>query len=219
MTTPDTTPMKHRSKHAAALVMGATLALAGCSSVKYDDPDKVETLTIDFGSTDLQTLAASMVEGLNGSANLAYYNKPGDDKRIIMFMGGVNNRTSEHIDTTGITDSIRASLLGGGRFRFVASNQGQDELGQQVRFQQDSGRVDETLAKRFGKQLGADVVLFGNLRSIEKSKRRNLEDLGYKSDDVWYQFVLECVDLQTGELIWIQEKDIRKTRKKGIFGA
>jgi hypothetical protein len=211
--------MKHRSTHAAALVMGATLALAGCSSVKYDDPDKVETLTIDFGSTDLQTLAASMVEGLNGSANLAYYNKPGDDKRIIMFMGGVNNRTSEHIDTTGITDSIRASLLNGGRFRFVASNQGQDELGQQVRFQQDSGRVDPALAKRFGKQLGADVVLFGNLRSIEKSKRRNLEDLGYKSDDVWYQFVLECVDVETGELIWIQEKDVRKTRKKGIFGA
>ena len=75
------------------------------------------------------------------------------------------------------------------------------------------------MAKAFGKQIGADVVLYGNLRSIEKSKRRNLEDGGYKKDDVWYQFVLELVDIETGEIVWMEEKDIRKTKKTGIFGV
>ncbi|HTF88324.1 MAG TPA: penicillin-binding protein activator LpoB [Planctomycetota bacterium] len=196
------------------------LALAACSSVKYDDPDKVETLTIDFGSTDLQSMASDMVTSLNGAPQLAYLDNPskGTDKRIIMLMGGVNNRTSEHIDTEGITDGIRSALLQGGRFRFVAGEQGQGEIGDQVRFQQGSGRVDPTQARAFGKQLGAEVILTGNLRSIEKTKGRSLESGLQKKEDVWYQFTLECVNVETGEIIWSNIKEIRKGEKRSVFG-
>ena len=204
-----------------ALALSSLLFLGACTSVQYDDPDKVETLTIDFGSTDLKTLAAAMVDSMLAAPALAYLDTEGkgDDKRIIVYTAGVNNRTSEHIDTTGITDSIRTSLLKSGRFRLAASQQGQDDVGEQVRFQQGSGRVDPTQAKAFGKQIGADMVLLGNLRSIEKSKDRNLEDAGAKRDDVWYQFVLELNNIETGEIIWMEEKDIRKTKRTGIFGA
>jgi len=205
-----------------ALALCLPVLSAGCAStVKYDDPDKVETINIDFGSTDLKTLASGMVDSLVAAPQLAYYDheSKGADKRIIVYTAGVNNRTSEHIDTTGITDSIRTSLLKSGRFRLAASDQGQADLGEQVRFQQGSGRVDPDQAKAFGKQIGADMVLLGNLRSIEKSKKRNLEDAMKKTDDVWYQFVLELTDIETGEIIWMEEKDIRKTAKTGIFGT
>ena len=209
--------MKHSLITLAALCALAT----GCSTVQYDDPDKVETINIDFGSTDLKTLASAMVDSMVSAPQLAYYehDSKGADKRIIVYTAGVNNRTSEHIDTSGITDSIRTSLLKSGRFRLAASDQGQDDLGEQVRFQQGSGRVDPALAKAFGQQIGADMVLLGNLRSIEKSKDRNIEDAGKKTDDVWYQFVLELVNIETGEIIWMEEKDIRKTARTGIFGA
>lgn len=194
--------------------------LAACSSVGYDDPDKVETLTIDFGSTDLQTMAASMVNSLNSSPALAYFDNPtkGTDKRVIMYMGEVANRTSEHIDTQGITDAIRSSLLQGGRFRFVTGQQGQAEVGEQVRFQQGSGRVDPNQARAFGKQIGAEAILYGTLRSIEKTKGRTLEGGLMKKEDVYYQFVLECVNIETGEIVWSNIKDIRKGEKRGIFG-
>ena len=205
-----------------AVALTSALFLGACTTTtQYDDPDKVETLTIDFGSTDLQMMAGAMVDSMLASPALAYldHEGKGDDKRIIIYTAGVNNRTSEHIDTTGITATIRTSLLKSGRFRLVASDQGQDDIGEQVRFQQGSGRVDPTMAKAFGKQLGADVVLLGNLRSIEKGKRRNIEDAGAKKDDVWYQFVLELTNIETGEIIWMEEKDIRKTKRTGIFGA
>ena len=204
-----------------ALALSSLLFLGACTSVQYDDPDKVETLTIDFGSTDLKTLAAAMVDSMLAAPALAYLDTEGkgDDKRIIVYTAGVNNRTSEHIDTTGITDSIRTSLLKSGRFRLAASQQGQDDVGEQVRFQQGSGRVDPTQAKAFGKQIGADVVLLGNLRSIEKGKPRSVESGGTKKDDVWYQFVLELTNIETGEVIWMEEKDIRKTKKTSIFGS
>ena len=207
-------------KPALTLLFGSLLLACGCSSLDYGDPDKVETLTIDFGSTDLQILAGTMVQSLNESPALAYVDHPGkgDDKRPILYIGGVQNRTSEHIDTEGITDSIMVSLQQGGRIRIAASAQGQDEIGEQVRFQQGSGRVDPAQAKAFGKQIGADLILYGTLRSIEKHKGRNLEDGLYKKDDVWYQFVLSCENIESGEVIWANEETIRKSKKTGVFG-
>lgn len=197
------------------------LAIApSCSTIQYEDPDKVETLTIDFGSTDLQAMAGSMVNSLNSAPQLAYLDNPakGADKRIVMLVGGVQNRTAEHIDTEGITASIRNSLLQGGRFRFVGGGQAQGEIAEQIRFQQGSGAVDPAWARATGKQFGAEVVLFGTLRSIEKTKGRTIESGGMKKEDVWYQFDLQCVNIETGELIWSNIKELRKTEKRSIFG-
>ena len=133
-------------------------------------------------------------------------------------MGGVENRTSEHIDTQAITDSIKTALLKSGKFRLTASNQGQQEIEDQVRFQQGSGRVDPATAKAYGRQFGADVVVYGRLISIEKSDGRTIESGGYKKDDVYYKFTLECVDIETGEILWIDEEEIRKFEETGLFG-
>jgi penicillin-binding protein activator len=199
----------------------AALSLApACSSVRYDDPDRVETLTIDFGSTDLQTLAAGMTDSFLRSPALQYLDHPGkgEDKRIMMYIGKVENRTSEHIDTQGITDSIRTKLLQSGKFRITADQAGQDQLADQVRFQQGSGRVDPAQARAFGRQIGADVVVYGTLRSIEKGRGRSIESGGVKKEDVYYQFVLNAVNIETGEIIWAEEKDIRKVERRGLFG-
>jgi penicillin-binding protein activator len=202
------------------LVLAAVGAAAGCSSTRYGDASSVETVNIDWGSTDLQTFSQKMVKSLIDSPQLAYLAGPGkgDDMRIIAYMGGVRNETSEHVNTEAVTDSIRTELLQSGRFRFVADKVGQDEIGDQVRFQQDSGRVNPEMAKQFGKQLGADVVLYGALRSIEKKKGRSLESAGSKVEDVYYQFVLNCVNLETGEIIWSDKGEIRKTGRTGLFG-
>lgn len=206
------------------LILSASVlafASAGCSSLDYGDAQAVETVAIDYGSTDKQAFAAAMVDSLIASPALGYIKNPGkgDDLRVIVYMGGVQNRTAEHIDTTGITDSIRKALLQSGKFRFVTTDSGQSEIGDQVRFQQDSGRVNPEMARSFGKQLGADVVMYGTLRSIEKTRGRSVETVGTRTDDVYYQFVLECANIDTGEVIWIEEKELRKTEKRGLFGG
>lgn len=202
-----------------SLVALVCLASA-CSSVRYDDPDRAETLTIDFGSTDLQTLANGMTNSFLQSPSLQFLDQTGkgEDKRIVMYVGKVENRTSEHIDTQGITDSIRVKLLQSGRFRFTADDAGQDQIGDQVRFQQGSGRVDPAQARAFGKQIGADVIMYGTLRSIEKGRGRSIESGGTKKEDVYYQFILNAVNINTGEIMWAEEKDIRKVERRGLFG-
>lgn len=194
------------------------LLAASCSSIRYDDPGRVETLTIDYGSTDLQTLAGEMVESLVAAPQLNYLDNSGktDDKRVIAYTGTVENRTSEHIDTEGITDKIQTALLKSGKFRFVADKSGQAQIDEQIRFQ--TGRVREDMLRELGKQLGADVILYGTLRSIEKKKGSSLESGGTRKVDVYYQFVLKCVNIDTAEILWQDEQELRKTERTGIFG-
>ncbi|MFO1010928.1 MAG: penicillin-binding protein activator LpoB [Planctomycetota bacterium] len=207
-------------KQLALTALIVPLVLGSCSSTRYGDPKGVETVNIDWGSTDLQTFSEKMVKSLLEAPQLAYLNTSGkgDDKRIIAYMGGVRNDTSEHINLEAVTDSIRTELIRSSKFRFVADTKGQNEIGDQVRFQNESGRVNPEMAKKFGKQLGADVVLYGTLSSIEKKKGRSIESAGTKTEDVYYQFVLNCVNIETGEIIWSDKGDIRKTQKTGIFG-
>jgi penicillin-binding protein activator len=197
-----------------------TAGLGACSSTQYDDPGRVETLNINYGSTDLQSLAAEMVESLIAAPALNYLQSPGKDgdMRIIMYVGDVENRTTEHIDTQGITDKIQSQLLKSGKFRFVAADAGQDEIGDQVRFQQGSGRVREDMMRAFGKQLGADMILYGTMRSIVKRKGSSIESGGARKKDVYYQFVLKAVNIDTAEILWIDEAELRKTSRTGIFG-
>jgi len=203
------------------LIVSVSILFASCSSLEYDDPGRVETLTIEWGSTDLQTMAGEMVNSLGGAPALAYMDNggKGDDKRVIMYVGDIENRTSEHIDTRSITDKMETQIIKSGRFRLVAADAGQTEIGDQVRFQQGSGRVTPEMRRSFGKQLGADVILYGVLRSISKRKGGSFETAGTDTKDVYYQFVLRCVNIDTGELIWIEEQELRKTRRTGIFGS
>ena len=212
--------MKCRSVARVVLVALVTGPFASCSGVAYDDPGRVETLTIDYGSTDLQTLSAEMVDSLTASPALAYLDNPGkgEDKRIVVVFGGIENRTAEHIDTEGISDKISTQMLKSGRFRFVAADAGQSEIEKQVRFQQGSGRVRDDMMRAYGKQIGADVVLYGSLRSIEKYRGSSIESGGTRKEDVYYQFTLKCVNIDTAELIWQDEAELRKTAKTGIFG-
>jgi PBP1b-binding outer membrane lipoprotein LpoB len=83
----------------------------------------------------------------------------------------------------------------------------------------ESGRVDPNLIRQFGKQIGADAVMYGNLRSIEKERQRSLESGGKKTEDVYYKFTLEVVNIETSEVIWMEEKEIRKSKKTGLFGG
>jgi uncharacterized protein (TIGR02722 family) len=200
-------------------LLGA-LILGACSSLEYGDPNQVETVNIDYGSTDLQSLSAEMVDSLIAAPALNYLDNSGkgEDKRIIMYVGDVENRTAEHIDTQGITDKMQTALLKSGKFRFVAADAGQEEIGDQVRFQQGSGRVREDMMRAFGKQLGADTIIYGTLRSIDKYKGSSIESGGTRKQDVYYQFVLKCVNIDTAEIIWQEEAELRKTEKTGIFG-
>jgi uncharacterized protein (TIGR02722 family) len=195
---------------------------AACTSVDYEDPDKKETLTIEFGSTDLKTFARHMVEEFSKAPGLTHMAGPGkeEDARVIAVFGGIANETREHINTDQISREIQTDLFRTFKFRWVAGEEasGQEEIAKQVRFQ-NSGVVNPEMAKQFGEQLGAEIVFYGALSDIYKKSGRSLESLGAKRKDLYYQFYMTAVNIRTGELMWTETADIRKTETVGLFGS
>ena len=195
--------------------------VCSCSSPShYVDPSQDESVSIDYGRGDLNRLANGMVGSLATSPGLSHmdHQGKGDDKRIVMYFDNIVNETHEHISMGGIRDEILNGLMQDGRFRVVAGKAGQDEIGDQVRFQQDSGRVNPELAKAYGKQLGADVVVYGALRDIVKTGNSSVESLGRKRRDRFYQFFLRMDNIETGETIWTNSEQLAKQEVVGLFG-
>jgi uncharacterized protein (TIGR02722 family) len=190
---------------ATASISLALIALGGCTNksvVRYGDATAVETTNINFGSTDLQKIAGKMTDSLLLSPVVGTLTA---NTRPILFVESIKNKTSEHIDTESITDSISTKLLRSGKFRFVDMAR-VAAVREQLEFQQNSGMVDDSKAIAFGQQVGAQYMLYGNLASIVKSNK--------DKSDIYYKFTLRLMDLQSGLVEWADETEIRKTKDK-----
>ncbi len=182
-------------------------ALAGCGArqVSYGDPTAVETLTVDWGSTDIQTVADRMVGSLVRHPAIAGGQRP------VVQVSTMRNKTTEHIDTKNITDKIRTALTRTGMVRFTAVSDANPEMLENLEYQERSGVVNPATAKGVGKQVGADYLLYGEIDSIVK-----------KADgttDVYYRLTLNLVDVETGIIEWSDEKEIRKQSQRALFGT
>ncbi len=194
-------------KKSAFAVIGLAVLLGGCANkVSYGDAQAVETTTADFGSTDLQTIAAEMVDSMLASGSVAYITR---DDRPIVFVERIKNKTSEHIDTESITDSVSTKMLNSGKFRFVDMDR-VEAVRDQLNFQNNDELVDQSSAIQFGNMVGAQYMLYGNLSSIVKEAGRD--------KDVYYKMTMRLMDLETGVIEWADETEIRKQRSKSFLG-
>lgn len=194
-------------KKSVIALLGLAVILGGCSNkVSYGDAQAVETTTIDFGSTDLQTIAGEMVDSMMTSGSVAYITR---EQRPIVFVERIKNKTSEHIDTESITDTISTKMLNSGKFRFVDMDR-VESVRDQLNFQNNDELVNQSSAIQFGKMVGAQYMLYGNLSSIVKSDGSD--------QDVYYKMTMRLMDLESGLIEWADETEIRKQKSKSLLG-
>ncbi len=194
-------------KTALPLILAATLG--GCAStgspvvggnVQYGDSKAVETVTNQFGSTDLQTIAESMTRSLLQSQVITGGNRP------LITVADVKNKTSEYIDTRSVTDSIRAQLLKSGSVRFAIDSDAMQSQTDELIRQNQTGLYKKNTTKKIGQMQGADYRLEGNITSIVKQSS--------SIKDVYYKFSLVLIGIESGVLEWADEKEIRKTSSR-----
>jgi hypothetical protein len=192
-----------RSRLLAALTLIAVaLVLGGCAKpqTRYGDARGVETVTNQFGSTDLQMIAESMTRSMLQAPVIISGNLP------IVTVQEVKNKTSEYIDTRAVTDSIRAELQKSGKVRFAVDTAAMQQQVEELERQQ-SEYYDKEQAAEKGRMVGAQYRMEGNIVSIVKQA----EDVR----DVYYKFNLQLWNVRNGILEWSDEKEIRKTTTKG----
>ena len=192
-----------------AVTMGSMSLATGCAGpqVRYGDAGSVKPISTEFGSSDLQQIADSLVDSLLIFPPIVELTTA---KRPVISVDRVKNKTMQHIDTESITDSIRAKLIKSGKFRFIDRTTDAQTI-EEIKIQQDSGLVDKSTAVDFGKQIGAEFLLTANFSEI-KQKAGSVTD-------VYYKFTMNLKNLKTGILEWSDEKEIRKVFKKSMFGG
>lgn len=176
------------------------LTACGGPNVQYGDPAEVETVTSSWGSTDLQGTAELMTQSLLDSRWISRTQAPPKIR-----LREVRNLTDEHIDTKGITDKIRVKLLQSGQVRFLADTANLDQV-----FAERDLTEAVTLKGENKLLTDTDYIVTGTVRSIRKVTK--------KQADVYYQITLELVDPQSGEIVWADEKEIRKTSSNPKVG-
>lgn len=174
--------------------------VSGEGEVVYEDAQAEETVTTKWSSTDLQNTAESMTQSLLGSSWIV-----DASAQPKIRLREVKNYTDEHIDTKGITDKIRVRLLRSGTVRFLADEYNLDDVFA------ERDLTEATTKKKENKLLSeTDYIITGSVRSIKK-RTKNV-------GDVFYQITLELTDPQSGEILWADEKEIRKRTTKPTLG-
>ena len=195
------------SKIIFLVLFSSLFVVTSCANkVSYGDAGSVETISTEFGSTDLQQTSVALVDAL---LTFEPVMKLFENKRPVLFVDSIQNKTSEHIDTESITDTISTKLINTGKFRFVDMTR-VDAVKRQYDYQTKSGFVSEETSVRVGRQIGAEYMLYGNISSIIKRDS--------KTKDAYYKITLKLMDIESGIVEWQGEKEIRKQKSKTLFG-
>ncbi len=190
------------------IIILASLTIASCAGPRaftkgtYEDPQTIALLDDRFNENDMQLIAKKMVNSLVASPTIEGQATPA------LMVGKMRNRTTEHIDMNALSDKIRTSLIQSGRFRFV-DVQNRRAIAREYEYQ-NSGYVDPAQAHAPGSQTAAGLVLTGTLSS-------NVQEIG-KEKLVYYKATFQLTDLGSSEIVWTDEKEIRKAYKKRSIG-
>ncbi|MFP4531285.1 MAG: penicillin-binding protein activator LpoB [Desulfobacterales bacterium] len=192
------------------IVCLCAVLIVGCRATTRDiSPEDSVHYDETYGFSDKKLIVEELVTSLANKPPLCCR-----EGRPVIVVYDVANRTSQHIDTSGITDDIRQEILATGKARFVNKTQRQS-IQKELGYQYGGNVSPETRIKR-SRQVGAEYMLAGTLRSIKKKqpkqmrlKRRTLQ---------YYSLTLELTDLETGLIEWTDSVEIVREAAKPFIG-
>lgn len=197
---------------ALTAALAATLAASGCANqpaysagnVQYGDTKAVESLTNEIGLTDFQMMAEKMTTSLLTSPLIT-----NSREKPTITVSDIKNKTSEHIDTRAIALKIRTQLQKSQVVRFMSDKADEKHALTELQRQGQSGRYKASKSVKMGNAEGAKYSLYGEITSIVK----RADDI--KNIDYILNLTLE--DLDSSEIVWTEEKEIRKTSERPMF--
>ncbi len=178
------------------------LLLTSCSSHKVERVSEDETIDLSgrWNDTDSKMVAEAMVDQILSGAWIDNYMQANEGKKPVVIVGLVTNKSHEHINSGTFIKDVERAFINSGKVRLVQAADKREELRKERAAQQEFASLET--AKNWGKELGADFMLNGDINSIVDT---------YKKERVnYYQTNLELSDLETNEIVWIGDKKIKK---------
>ena len=162
--------------------------------------DKVTDISGRWNDSDARLTAEFMVRELL-SRNWLHNFKKENDRKPILILGKIENRTSEHLDTKVFTKDIEMELINSGEVNFVASVKEREELREERMDQQSFSSVET--AKELANEQASDFMLKGSIISVT--------DAYNTEKTILYKVSLELIDVEKNVKVWMGNKDIKKS--------
>ena len=188
------------------LIIIVSLA-AGCGpTVRHEIKDEETIIGSDWSAKDLKDVSDSMAASIKKSSFIASPQYASEKPRW-MLARDMKNQTDEHVNTRTIMEKIRTRLINDGVAAFI-DDQAVEDILNQLKLQQ-SGLFDNKTVAQVGRLVGAKLILRGTISSIRKKTERK--------DIIFYNITLQLVTIQTGEIVWTDEKEIQRLTTKSLF--
>jgi uncharacterized protein (TIGR02722 family) len=184
------------------LLLCAGLTFASCSGHKVERVSVEEKIDLSgrWNDTDSRLVAEDMVSQITSGAWIDNYSRAHGGNKPVVVVGLVYNKSSEHIEPSTFIKDVEKAFINSGRVRLVQAGEKREELRRERAGQQEFASMQT--AKQWGRELGADFMLNGDIASITDS---------YKKEKViYYQVNLELSDLESNEVVWLGDKKIKK---------
>ena len=195
------------------IILGCAAAVAvaalttGCATTQARETQlDMRPKTAALEPQDVRRTVEKMVDSMLADADLI---ASFGGKRPVLDVTGIKNRSTMHLDTKSITDSIRTKLVRSRKFRFMDSSNAADDL-QFMNDQAMNGMTDPKKAVRAGRQSAAQMYLYGAVSEMR--------DQTNGVTDRYFKFTLNLKDLSSGEIIWTDEQEIRKEQTNSLMG-
>lgn len=137
-------------------------------------------------------------ELLSSEKYKTYAKELGKEPTIVV--GLIKNNTSEHIDTDVFIKKFEVAIYQSGTADLVESGDFRDKLRAERAQQQDF--ADPATISKWGKEIGANLMLFGNLTS-ETDVLNNKRVVNYTT-------TLFLTDMETNRRVWYGQQEIKK---------
>lgn len=157
-----------------------------------------------WNDTDIRLVSKALVDSSLSAGWIKSYRMDHPGKRPVVIVGSFLNRSSEHIDTSIITKRYEMELVNSGLVDMVADQ----NFRAAVREERDEQQyfASEETAKALGKEIGADYLLQGAVRT-------NLDQSGNQMVRTYYVSA-ELIDIETNRKVWVGEETIKKLIKQ-----
>jgi penicillin-binding protein activator len=184
-----------------SLLLLVLLVSASCQTRKVTriDPSQEIDLSGRWNDVDSRKVADQMIYDLFDSPSFKNYAQ-GKSRKPVIVVGAIRNKTSEHINADNFVKKFEVVIHNSNVADLVESGEFRDKLRVERAEQQDY--AEASTVKQWGKELGADVMLFGEMTS-ETDTYNNKRVVNYIT-------TLYLTDIETNKRIWYGQNEIKK---------
>jgi len=183
------------------LFAAVALLFFGCANTKVTrtSSNEITDLSGRWNDTDSRLTAEAMVSSMLSHIWLEDF-KEKNGKTPVIIVGGISNRSSEHIDSITFIKDIERELIDSGQVMFVAGGTAREEI-RAEREDQQSHATAETAAA-LAAETGADFIMQGVIvtQTDAISGKRT----------ILYKVDMELINLVSNQKVWIGTKKMKK---------